>query len=113
MLRPTTAHCHFVFECPECHQPTELTLKEWKHIGRAICWSCQHLLEMEPIDGIVLSPKYLNVTEDEVEGEDRNKAVAALVVMGYKQESAQKFVDEQEYCPGFINHVTTKACEEL
>jgi hypothetical protein len=88
-------------------------MKEWKHIRRAICWSCEHLLDFEPIQDISIRPNYINVTAEQAEQEDRDKAVAALVVMGWTRTLAQSFVDKQEYCTNFINKVTTKACEEL
>jgi hypothetical protein len=68
---------------------------------------------MEPIKDVSVTPNYINVTPEKAEQEDRDKAVAALVVMGWTRVLAQGFVDKQKYCADFINKVTTKACEEL
>lgn len=55
MLRPVGFTVEFLYNCPHCHSQTWASDKEVDKLGRAICWSCEAILEFEPVTMI---PQY-------------------------------------------------------
>ena len=105
MLTPINAKVFLTYICPNCYLEIDVSHREAISIGKVICYGCENLLILRPIEIVKVTPMYLDessIPKNRKSNEPaltnlQKTAIIALTQRGFPKKETAEFVSSHSF----------------